>query len=88
MPIDRRGLLQRAFLLAGATLTPGFSIEALAADAANAPRFLDARRIELLMAVADTIIPQTDTPGAVDAGVPALFDGLLRNWASPCGAPN
>ena len=37
----------------------------------------------LLRAVADTIIPQTDTPGALAAHVPAKFDALLVNWASP-----
>jgi hypothetical protein len=83
LPIDRRGLLQRAFLLAGATLTPAFSIDVLAADSAVTPRLLDARRFELFSAVADTIVPRTDSPGAVDVGVPALFDGLLRDWASP-----
>lgn len=83
VPIDRRGLLQRAFLLAGATLTPAFSIDVLAAVAASAPRLLDAPRFTLLSAVADTIVPRTDSPGAVDAGVPALFDGLLREWAAP-----
>jgi gluconate 2-dehydrogenase gamma chain len=37
----------------------------------------------LLSAVADTIVPQTDTPGALAAKVPAKFDSLLVNWASP-----
>ncbi|MEO6092852.1 MAG: gluconate 2-dehydrogenase subunit 3 family protein [Novosphingobium sp.] len=75
--------MQRAFVLAGATVTPGFSIDVLAAEVAGASRQLDARRFALLSALADTIVPRTDSPGAVDAGVPALVDGLLRNWASP-----
>jgi hypothetical protein len=81
--LDRRSLLQRAALLAGATLTPGIGFEALAAQAAAAKPFLDARRMALLTAVADTIVPKTATPGAVDVGVPKLLDGLLRTWASP-----
>jgi hypothetical protein len=39
--------------------------------------------MRLLSAVVDTVIPQTDTPGALAAKVPAKFDSLLINWASP-----
>jgi gluconate 2-dehydrogenase gamma chain len=81
--LDRRAVLQRALLLAGAGMAPSFSLKALAQEAAKGERLLDARQFGLLSAVADTMVPRTDTPGAVDAGVPALFDGLLKNWASP-----
>lgn len=81
--MDRRSLLQRALLLAGAALAPGLTVEALAQEAAEAPQLLDAPRFALLAAVADTIVPRTDTPGAVDVGVPKAVDGLLRLWASP-----
>lgn len=81
--IGRRSLLQRAFLLTGATLAPGFTIEALAQAASQAPQLLDTAQFALLSAVSDTIVPRTDTPGALDAGVPKSVDALLRNWASP-----
>ena len=80
---DRRSLLQRAAVIAGTALTPGLSIEAFAAQTKAVKRFLDAPRFALLTAVADTIVPKTATPGAVDVGVPKLFDGLLRTWAMP-----
>lgn len=81
-PIDRRTLLQRLMVLAGAAaLAPTFSLDALAAD--TSPRLLNAVQFALLSAVADTMIPVTDTPGAIAAGVPRAFDALLRNWASP-----
>jgi gluconate 2-dehydrogenase gamma chain len=82
-PVDRRSLLQRALFLVGGALAPGVSLPALAAGTDAAARLLDARRFELLSAVAETMVPRTDTPGAIEAGVPARFDGLLRNWASP-----
>ena len=37
----------------------------------------------MLDAVAETIMPRTDTPGARDAGVPKRFDLLMKTWASP-----
>jgi hypothetical protein len=40
------------------------------------PPLLDPATTALLTAIADTLIPRTDTPGAVDAKVPATFDAL------------
>lgn len=79
--MDRRALLQRAFLLIGATAFPSDAV--LAATVAKGKRFLDAYHFTLLTAFADTIVPATDTPGAVGAGVPAKLDGMLLSWASP-----
>lgn len=81
--MDRRSLMQRAFLLIGATAIPADAL--LAAQAAKGKKFLDAPRFKLLTAFADTIVPATDTPGAVAAGVPAKLDGMLATWASPEG---
>lgn len=83
MPIDRRSMLERALLLIGATAATSFSPAALA-KAAAAPRpSLAPADFALLSAVADTIIPKTETPGALDARVPAKLDALLVNWATP-----
>ena len=43
--------------------------------------FLSEREMLLLAAVAQTIIPQTDTAGAVEAGVPETLQALLSDWA-------
>jgi hypothetical protein len=80
--MDRRNLLQQALLLVGASLLPG-SAEALAAAVTSGKRQLDTKHYALLTALADTIVPKTDTPGALEAGVPQLVDALLGTWASP-----
>ena len=46
-------------------------------------QFFDPARFALLDAVAETIMPRTDTPGARDARVPQRFDALMTSWASP-----
>jgi Gluconate 2-dehydrogenase subunit 3 len=77
--LDRRGMLAQLAALVGAAALP---MEALAAPARRARRFLLAPQYALLSAVADTILPVTDTPGALAAQVPARLDRLLLNWAS------
>jgi gluconate 2-dehydrogenase gamma chain len=78
--MDRRALLAHIGLLIGASALP---VEALAAPRRKpAKRFLTAAQFQLLTAIADTIIPATDTPGAVATGVPGQIDGMLLNWAS------
>ncbi len=84
MQIDRRSMLERIAFLLGAAALP---VEALARPAprarTRAVAFLDAGRFRLLSAVSDTIVPQTDTPGALAAKVPAKLDAMLLGWASP-----
>ena len=41
---------------------------------------LDARQAALVLAIADTVLPRTDTPGALDAGVVEFLDRLLDGW--------
>lgn len=78
--MDRRELLGRAFALIGASVLPSGAWAA----AGEQPRYeLEPARFELLSAFADTIIPATDTPGALAAKVPERFDALLAAWATP-----
>lgn len=78
--MDRRSMIGRMAMLLGVASLPA---EAFAKPAPRAKKFLDAGRMALLSAVAETMIPKTDTPGALDAKVPAKFDALLVNWAAP-----
>jgi hypothetical protein len=83
--MNRRGLIQSIGLLIGATALP---VEALAVPrrrrrGAAATHFLSPAQYTLLIAVADTILPASDSPGAVAAQVPQRLDSLLTNWAAP-----
>jgi len=53
---------------------------ASAAKSANTASELSAANMVTLTAVVDTIIPATDTGGAIAAGVPATLASLVKDW--------
>src|SRR3546814_8566129 len=72
--LDRRALIQRALLLVGGA---ALSLPQVAWAQEGAP-YLAPERLDLIAAYADSVIPATDTPGAIDAGVPRAIDAMLR----------
>jgi hypothetical protein len=81
MRIDRRDILRSAIMLVGGAALPP---EAWAFETAGrAAAFFDPPERSALMILCDTMMPRTDTPGALDAGVPAFLDTLMAGWASP-----
>lgn len=81
--ISRREAIRRAALLAGIVLSPEWlSVVDLAAPSAQASSLTPAQGA-LVSAIADRILPRTDTPGAVDAGVPAFIDLLYGECMTP-----
>jgi hypothetical protein len=54
----------------------------LAVAKPGASAFYSADELAMVTFLADAIIPRTDTPGAIDAGVPAYMDHLYLTWAS------
>jgi gluconate 2-dehydrogenase gamma chain len=73
--LDRRRMMEGLGALIG--------LAALPPEALAATKRKSRPSTALLTAVADTLIPRTDTPGAVQVGVPAKFDALMHDWASP-----
>ena len=81
--LDRRGLLAGAATLLGAELVAPLA-RALAAEmpAGLTPShaaFTPDQRT-LVAAISERIVPTTDTPGAIAAGVPDFIEMMLADW--------
>jgi hypothetical protein len=84
--ITRRAALGRIGLLVGGALSASTVSAILGGCRAEPPadgyafRVLDRDQQALTNTLVDLIIPETDTPGARAAGVPAFIDKLLADW--------
>ncbi len=84
--LSRRALLQLAGLAALPSLAraegapEGWEDAVHSLAARQAPRFLTAGERATVSAIADAIVPRTDTPGALDVGVTAWVDFLAAEW--------
>jgi gluconate 2-dehydrogenase gamma chain len=81
--LDRRVLLTGAAALLGADIAAPLA-RALAAEAPSgftpSRAFLTADQRSLIAAISERIVPTTDTPGAIAAGVPAFIEMMLGDW--------
>ncbi len=90
--IDRRTALAGVAAMFGAALYAPIARAAGNAAAAGVPVISDgppsvavftpAQRA-LVAALSERVLPTTDTPGAIAAGVPAYIEKLLADWALP-----
>jgi hypothetical protein len=88
--MDRRTLLKRIAAAAGAAYWSGETLAVQLAKAAGGrpddgakPEPFPAAHKESLAALCELIIPQTDTPGAIQAGVPAFVADMYAHWMVP-----
>jgi hypothetical protein len=79
--LNRRALLLGAVFLAGGAAALTRFARQSSASADSGPVF-SPDQFALLEQVADTMIPASDTPGALDAGVPEFLREMLANWGS------
>ena len=88
--MDRRTLLKRIALAAGAATWSGETLAIQLAKAASGrpddggkPQAFPAAHKTTLAALCELIIPKTDTPGAIEAGVPAFVADMYAHWMVP-----
>ncbi len=86
--MNRREVIQRTALVLGYTLSAPIAAAVLNGCKAKPnltfqPKFLNEEQAQLVSALAETIIPKTDTPGAIEAGVPGFIDDILATVYSP-----
>jgi gluconate 2-dehydrogenase gamma chain len=82
--MDRREALRRTALLMGAALSAPTIAGVLNGCSAKPvinwkPEFLSNDQGILISQLSEIIIPKTDTPGAIDVGVPGFIDQMLKD---------
>jgi len=82
--MNRREALKRVAWLMGGTVSASAILAVRNGYSATNPpgrksSFLSPPQADIVSAVAEIIIPRTDTPGAIDAGVPGFIDGVLKD---------
>jgi len=91
--MNRREFMQcAAVLISGASISSlGFTMNhdqhAFLASAPNYIKnpvnFFSALQRSAVSAISEAIIPATDTPGAIEAGVPAFIELMVAEWFNP-----
>lgn len=84
--MDRRELIHRAALLLGGALSSG-TVAGILGGCVSTPSasgaktgFLTADEAKTVAILSEHILPKTDTPGAIDLGVPAFIDKMLAGY--------
>ncbi|CAM3427294.1 gluconate 2-dehydrogenase subunit 3 family protein [Parendozoicomonas haliclonae] len=88
--MDRRRFLINALTLSGGVAATSVVTRLLAEDSSplmSGPAITELKseaftveQRKLVSVIAETILPRTDTPGAIDAGVPAFLENMVAEW--------
>ena len=87
--IDRRDALAGMAAMFGAGLfapiarAAGVAVPPVISDGPPSSPVFTAQQRALMTALSERVMPTTDTPGAIAAGVPAFIEKLLADWAAP-----
>ena len=82
--MNRRHLLHLVVAALGTAALPGSpTLRAIAGEKPHAQAsraVFDAAQRQLVDLLAEMIVPATDTPGALEAGVPAFIEAMVADW--------
>src|SRR4051812_20136639 len=82
--LSRREAIRRSALLLGVAISPsiltGVMQAQLVSRTSGRPGHLTAKQFQTAGAIAERILPRTDTPGATDVGVPAFIDLMYGKY--------
>jgi gluconate 2-dehydrogenase gamma chain len=83
--MTRREAIRRTALALGVAITPSLLIgvmnaQTVSRSSVDAPTYLSSPQFGTVRAIAERIIPKTDTPGAIDVGVPAFIDLMYGKY--------
>ncbi|MGI9284244.1 MAG: gluconate 2-dehydrogenase subunit 3 family protein [Pseudomonadales bacterium] len=84
--MNRRELLKRSACVLGGVASGTLTHAVLAGVDGRAKienPLLNAGQRSAVAAIAELIIPQTDTPGAIEAGVPHFIELMVSDWYTP-----
>jgi gluconate 2-dehydrogenase gamma chain len=83
--MTRREAIRRTALALGIAITPSLlsgvmNAQTVSRTTVDAPTYLSSSQYGTVRAIAERIIPKTDTPGAIDVGVPAFVDLMYGKY--------
>lgn len=83
--MNRREAIKRTTILLGGVLSASAISGVMSGCKADpeidwSPQYFSAEEGNLVQAIAERIIPQTDTPGAIAAGVPVFIDKMMAEF--------
>ncbi len=85
--MNRRDALKKTAGIMGMTITASAGIGLLngctpSGDPNWQPKFIKVDQINFISSIAESILPKTDTPGAIDLHVPEFIDLMLQDYYS------
>jgi hypothetical protein len=81
--MNRRDILKYMMMATGAGFTGSLAQQVMAGAAPTATpskALFDAATAKKVAVLAEMIIPKTDTPGAIEAGVPKFIEMMVSDW--------